>query len=101
MLNEIRSTASVTRSPWRNATERSFTSSNFSTLASIASPERLARIEGIAHRLADEDQQRQHAGDGEKAGEAEPGGLNVGLALLEQLAERGRAGRQPKTKKVK
>ena len=32
--NEMRSTASVTRSPWRKATERSFTSRSFSAVAS-------------------------------------------------------------------
>src|SRR5262249_40809714 len=59
------------------------------------SPERLARIKGVAHRLADEDQERQHDGDGEEARDAEPGRLNVILALLEHLAERRRARRQP------
>src|SRR5215212_5018665 len=100
MSNEMRSTATVCRSPWRNATERSFTSSSFSTVASIISPERLARIKRVTHRLADEDQQRQHAGHGKKAREAEPRRLNVRLALLEQFSERGRAGRQPEAKKV-
>src|SRR5712691_12701178 len=33
----------------------------------ILSSKRLARVEGIAHRLADEDQQRQHDGHGEEA----------------------------------
>ena len=64
------------------------------------SPEGLARIEGVAHRLADEDQQRQHDGDDEEAGEAEPRRLQVVLALRQQLAERGRARRQAEAEEV-
>ena len=56
MLNEMRSTASVSRSPAPKAIERSLTVSSGSVVMSIGSPERLARIEGVAHRLADEDQ---------------------------------------------
>ena len=58
------------------------------------SPERLSRIEGVAHRLADEDQQREHQRDDDEAGEAEPGRLQVGFALQQQFAERRRARRQ-------
>ena len=36
------------------------------------SRERLARIKGVAHRLADEDQQRQHDRDRQEAGDAQP-----------------------------
>ncbi len=50
-------------------------------------PERLARIEGVADRLADEDQKRQHDRHRHKRGNAEPRRLDVGLALLEHLAE--------------
>ncbi len=49
--------------------------------ASIISPEHLARIKRVAHRFADEDQQRQHDSDGEEAGNAEPRRLNVSLCL--------------------
>src|SRR3954453_9712976 len=72
MSNDTRSTAHISRSPWRNATERSRTSRSFVAVASIGSPERLARIEGVAHRLADEDQEREQRRHREEAGEAEP-----------------------------
>src|SRR5215471_10926124 len=71
--NDTRSTARSWRVPWRKATERSRTSSSGAVVESMEpSPERLARIEGVAHRLADEDKQRQHGGDGKEAGQAEP-----------------------------
>ena len=63
-------------------------------------PGRLARVEGVAHRLADEDQQAEHDGQREEGGEAEPRRLQVGLALADQLAERGRAGRQAEAEEV-
>ena len=49
--------------------------------ASIISPEHLARIERVAHRFADEDQQRQHDRDGEEPGHAEPRRLNISFRL--------------------
>src|ERR1700709_1953300 len=59
--NETWSTASVVP----NATERSRTSSKGWLMASMCGPlpERLARIEGVARRFTDEDQQRQHDRD--------------------------------------
>src|SRR5689334_24984643 len=98
----MRSTASEAPLGWWKATERSRTSSSGWLTASIIapSPKRLARIEGVAHGLADEDQERQHDGDGEEAGEAEPRRLNVGLALAQQFAERRRARRQAEAEKV-
>src|SRR6187431_2290821 len=81
MLNEMRSTASVARVPALKAIDRSLTASSGSMVMSMRSPERLSRIEGVAHRLADEDQQRQHDRDREEAGEPEPRRLDVGLAL--------------------
>src|SRR6266571_4461339 len=93
--NETLSTASVVAPPWWNATERSCTASRGWLIASITpSLERLARIEGVAHGLADEDQQRQHDRDREEAGKAEPRRLHVGFSLRQQFAERRRAGRQ-------
>src|SRR6202000_2016909 len=81
MSKETRSTASALPLCWWNATERSLTASNGWVVVSIGSlPERLARIEGVAHGLADEDQQREHDGDREKAGEAEPRRRHIGLA---------------------
>src|SRR5664279_1066316 len=62
--------------------------------------QRLPRVEGVAHRLADEDQQREHQGDDDEAGEAEPGRLQIGLPLQQEFAERGRAGRQAKAEKI-
>src|SRR5215470_6587089 len=60
----------------------------------ILLPERLAWVEGIAHRLADEDQQRKHDGHREKARQPEPWRLKIGLALRQHLAQRRRAWRQ-------
>src|SRR6266404_9370409 len=86
--NEMRSTAIVVSLCWWKATERSRTLSKGWLMASIAGlPERLARIEGVAHRFADEDQERQHDGDREEAGEAEPRRLHIGLCLRQHLAE--------------
>src|SRR5436309_15908288 len=60
----------------------------------------LARIESVAHRLADEDEQGEKGGDGEKRGDAEPGRLQIVLRLPDQLAYRGRAGRQAEAEEV-
>src|SRR3954451_1426320 len=98
--NETLSTASVVTPPWWKATERSRTLSRGWLIASIGLPERLARIESIAHGFADEDQKRQHDRDREEAGETEPRRLHVGFSLRQQLAKRGRAGRQPEAEEV-
>src|SRR5204863_334335 len=97
--NEMRSTASNCRSPWRNATERSRTERRGWFMASM-STKRLARIERVAHRLADEDQQREHEGHGDEAAQPEPRRLDVRLALRQQFAERGRAWRHPEAEEV-
>src|SRR5690242_19671596 len=59
MSKEIRLTASTSRPPARNATERLRTESSGWFTASM-SGERLSGIERVAHRLADEDEQREH-----------------------------------------
>src|SRR6476469_11118612 len=64
------------------------------------SSERLSRIECIAHRFADEDQQRQHECNAEEPCEAKPRRLHVRLALREKFTERGRTGRQAETEEV-
>ena len=66
----------------------------------IVSPKSLPRIKGVAHGFADEDEQRQHQRDDREAREAEPGRLKIGLALQQQLAERGRARRQAEAQEV-
>ena len=71
-----------------------------SASTSASSGESLARIERVAHRLADEDQQREHDGDDKEAGDAEPRRFEVALALKQELAERGRSGRQAKPEEV-
>ena len=81
--------------PWRKATDRSRPRE-----AVRRSSEGLSRIERVAHRLADEDEERQHERDDEEAGDAEPRRLQILLALVQQLAERGRAGRQAEAQKV-
>src|SRR6187401_3023201 len=100
MLNEMRSTASTWRVPAAKAIDRSLTASSGSVFISICSPEGLARIEGVAHRFADKDQQRQHDRHREEAGETEPRRLDVGLALRQQLTQRRRAGRQSEAEEV-
>src|SRR5258707_13329716 len=98
MENETWSTASVLP----NATDRSRTSSKGWLMASMRGPlpERLARIEGVARGFADEDQQRQHDRDREKAGQAEARRLYVGLRLRQQFAQRRRAGRQAEDEEI-
>src|SRR5215471_18547998 len=66
----------------------------------VRSPEDLARVEGVAHAFADEDQERQHGRDGEERGQPEPPRGDLALAFVEQLAERGRAGRQAEAEEV-
>src|ERR1700754_4210417 len=86
---------------WWKATERSRTASKGWLMASIAGlPERLARIERVAHRLADEDQERQHDRHRKEAGEAEPWRLHIGFALRQQFAERRRARRKAESQEV-
>ena len=65
------------------------------------SSECLPWIESITHRFADEDQQRQHQRNAEKAGKSEPRRLNVCFALRQQFSQGRRAGRQTETEKVK
>src|ERR1041385_6586328 len=101
MLNEMRSTAVAMRPPALNAIDSSLTVSSGSVVTSMRSPEGLARIEGVADRLADEDQERQHDRNREEAGQAEPRRLNVGLALRQHFAERWRARRQTEAEEVK
>jgi hypothetical protein len=66
----------------------------------IAGDEGLPRVEGVAHALEDEDQQRQHDREGEEGGEAEPGRLQVLLGLQRHLAQRRRRGRQAEAEEV-
>ena len=54
----------------------------------------------MAHRFADEDQQREHDREREEAGQAEPRCLNVGLGLRQQLAQRRRARRQAEAEEI-
>ena len=44
-------------------------------------PERLARIERVADGFTNEDQEREHDRQSEKAGQTEPGRLSMFLAL--------------------
>src|SRR5215467_13147628 len=64
------------------------------------SSEGLSRIERIAHRLTDEDQQRQHECNAEETSEPKPRRLHVRLALRKQFTERRRARRQAKAEEV-
>ena len=61
--------------------------------------ESLPWVEGVAHGLADEDEERQHQGDDEEAGEAEPRALEVFLALGDSSPSEGEPGGRPKPRK--
>src|SRR3990170_6658757 len=86
MSKETPLTASTTLPPLLNLTDRSRTSTSGSAKA-IGSPEGLARVERIAHALADENEDAQQPRDRGEGGEAQPRRLQVGLALGQQLAE--------------
>src|SRR5690606_7172540 len=58
------------------------------------------RVEGIAQGFADEYQQRQHHRQHDEGGDAQPGRLQVGLALGNQRAQRRRTGRQTEAQKM-
>src|SRR3954470_17918180 len=88
MSNDTLSTTKFSRPPCENEIERSRMERSGAVVASMVLSKCLARIEGVAHRLADENQKRKHDRDGEKAGEAEPRRLNVRLALRQHFAKR-------------
>src|SRR5262245_49200340 len=98
MLNDTSFTAATVSPAERNSMERLRTSTSGAVM--VRSPECLAWIEGIARRLADEDQQRQQPGDRDEGREPQPGGMQIGLALRQQLAQRRRSGRQPEAEEV-
>src|SRR5688572_5251617 len=97
MSNETRSTASDVAPPWWKATDRSRTERSGSV---IGSPEGLARVEGIANRLADEDQQRQHDRHREEGRKPQPWRLEIVLALRDHFTERRRAGRHAEAEEI-
>src|SRR5262245_59591952 len=88
--NETPVTASTTWSPALKVTERFVAERSGCDIGSHP----LAGIEGVAHGLADEHHEREQGREGEEGSEAEPGCVQVGLALRHQIAERGRARRQ-------
>src|SRR5919197_5420274 len=87
MVNETPLTAWLTVSPERKSTDKLRTSTRGSLLIASSSPVRLARIEGVAHGLADEDQQAEQSGEREEGGEAEPRRLQVRFALRQEFAQ--------------
>ena len=54
----------------------------------VTLPVSLARVEGVADGLADEDEKAQRDRDGEEAGNTKPGGFEVFLALEQEFTER-------------
>src|SRR5690606_6695647 len=98
--NETPLTARFVVSPDRNATERSRTWTRGAPVFILTSPECLARIERVAHGLADEDEQAQQDCEREEGGEPKPRCLQVGLALRQELTERGRTRRQAQPEEV-
>ena len=54
----------------------------------------------IADGFTNEDQQRKHDRNAEKAGKPKPWRLHIGLSLRQQFAERRRAGRQAEAKEI-
>src|ERR1700730_10526856 len=112
-VNDTPSTARVSVSPCRKSTLRSRTSRRgASATKTILQGEtrvptrrthgtthlekRLPGVEGVAHGFADENQQRKHDRDDQKAGEAEPRRGQVRLSLQQEFAERRRPRRQAK-----
>src|SRR5215470_323101 len=87
-LKEAWLTASTEIGPAANRTERSRTSTRGARAFMRASLVGLARVERVAHALTDKDQQAQQPGDGDEGGEPQPGRLQVGLALGQELAQR-------------
>ncbi len=61
---------------------------------------RLARIERVAHRLADEHQQRQQPAQHDERGDAQPRRLQVVLALRHQFTQRRRSRRQAEAEEI-
>src|SRR5712671_6242957 len=53
----------------------------------IRSSDNLARVERVAHRFADENQQAQHDREHHEGGDAEPRRLQIRLALGQQFAQ--------------
>ena len=98
--SETPSTASVSLPPCRRRWRGRGCRGGERSWNPLSSPESLSRIEGVAHRLADEDQQRQQQRDDGEAGQAEPGRLQIGFALQQQFAERRRARRQAEAEKI-
>src|SRR5689334_5156747 len=88
MLNEALCTASTVAGPEAKLTDRSRTSTRGAVI-SLGSPEGLARIERVAHALTDENKEAEEARDRQERRQTEPRRLEVGLALGQQLAERG------------
>src|SRR5436190_18786319 len=77
------STAGAPRQP-PNVTLRSRISSR---LMDAGSSHDLARVERVAHRFADEDQQAQHEREHHEGRDAEPRRLQICLALRQQFAQ--------------
>src|SRR5690554_1948960 len=60
----------------------------------------VAGVEGVAQPLADEDQQGEHQREADEGGDAEPGGVEVVLALGHQLPQGRRARGQAEAEEV-
>src|ERR1700726_4968077 len=101
-VKDTPSTARVSVSPCRKSTLRSRTSrrggSDTKTILQSETrvstrrrqgttplEKRLPGVEGVAHGFADEDQQREHDRDDQKAGEAEPWRRQVRLSLQQEF----------------
>src|SRR5947207_15837574 len=85
-VNEACFTASTAGAPRQppKVTLRSRTSSR---LIAKSSSDDLARVERVAHRFADADQQAQHDCEHREGSDAEPRRLQIRLALCQQLAQ--------------
>src|SRR4029453_2547200 len=99
MRKETPSTAFTMWPPERKCTDRLRISTR-GAWSSMRSPKGFARVQRVAHALANEDEQAEQAGDRDEGGDAEPWRLQVGLALRQQFAERGGARRQAEAEEI-
>src|SRR5215212_3690350 len=82
------------------STTRRAPKSMLRSLTSSRLIEHLARVERVAQRVADQDEEQQGDHQHGERGERNPPGIEVVLALVEQLAQARRAGRHAQAEKV-
>src|SRR4051812_10545476 len=105
VLPEADSPTSASFSPASRLNDTSWTTrrrpkSTLRLLTSSRLIEHFPRVEGIAQRVANEDQEEQREDEHAEGREGDPPRVEIVLAFAEQLAEAGRARRDPQAEKV-